>query len=211
MFDVAMKKFDEYCKVRGATPGFSPHLAAEVQIRLQQLQYIVERVRQLERSHGQDIRRVQSAFAAGPGTQTLTSGGTSGSLPSGAQVEIDAFWSGVAEHEREIRLLTESFYYFAHRIWKIACHRSTPLPGLRFECPGVRDVRNMLIEHPEKAASPVYAQSFGFGYPESGPRLKTTSPPQAPDVVLDRGLYANAREFESSFVRRMELSISSQP
>ena len=52
-----------------------------------------------------------------------------------------------------MELLTESFCYLAHRTKKIIQNNNDlySFEGLKsFESKGVRDVRNQLIEHPEK-------------------------------------------------------------
>jgi hypothetical protein len=90
----------------------------------------------------------------------------------------------------EIRVLVECFYYFAAR----ARHIIRGMPELNsFEAAGVRDVRNHLIEHPERRGSQILSRSFAFGGP-NGPIVKPirdTSETAHPDA----GLYANAHEF----------------
>ena len=52
----------------------------------------------------------------------------------------------------EMETLVEAFYYFAFRLRQVI----QQLPDLNnFECKGVRNVRNKLLEHPEGADSGV--------------------------------------------------------
>lgn len=114
----------------------------------------------------------------------------------------------------ELRILMEAFYHCAWRLIVLLDHRDEPLvgvKGLRRMAPGVRDVRNQLIEHPEGEASRVFAQSFSYGDLD-GPKIKSVrqgktvfaddgSPLSSLEHAdpsrhdwFDRGLYANARE-----------------
>ena len=85
----------------------------------------------------------------------------------------------------ELRLSTEAFYYFAARFIKILkC-----FPKLKtFDAPGIRNVRNHLIEHPD-----VTQQDWGYSA-RTGPALKSTTPrhPGKKHVPLDAGLFVNA-------------------
>ena len=90
----------------------------------------------------------------------------------------------------EVRFFTESFYYFGWRAREIL--RS--LPGLgSVDGLGLRNVRNHLLEHPEKQ-SKVFVESFIAGGPE-GPVLKGLRLSHQADLFPDSGLYVNAAEF----------------
>lgn len=114
----------------------------------------------------------------------------------------------------ELRILVESFYHSAWRLIVLLDHNDEPvvgIQGLRRRCPGIREVRNQLLEHPEGADSRVFEQTFSFGDPE-GPKIKSfrlgpteidprTEEPTSlfaaslPDhTAVDRGLYVNAAE-----------------
>lgn len=97
----------------------------------------------------------------------------------------------------ELRLFTEAFYFFAGRLRELFGHKGNPFPGLRsFEAPGVRDVRNHLIQHPEGKHSQAFLWSLGYGGP-GGPYIKFGSPGPSRKFRV-RGLYTNAEEFRKN-------------
>ena len=107
----------------------------------------------------------------------------------------------------ELRVLTESFYYFAARVRSIARNSKFPLPGLGlFECRGVRDVRNKLLEHPEGGDSQVLIVSFGHGGP-NGPTVKPIRRVGQEQVFPDSGLFPNAREFGENLDRLLQQAL----
>lgn len=90
-----------------------------------------------------------------------------------------------------IEIHTEAFYWNAGRTRDII----RALPGLDgFEATGTRDVRNKLIEHPEKRDSGVVWGGTGWGAPQ-GPVLKALRYEHQKDLWKDDGLYVNADEF----------------
>jgi hypothetical protein len=97
-----------------------------------------------------------------------------GIMPPTAPFPVGNFFEDFSVHLdavcTELRILTEAFYQSARRIREIA-RGDQPLPDLRsFECEGVRNVRNHLIERPEQK-SKICAQSFLFDGLQ-GPKLK---------------------------------------
>jgi len=104
---------------------------------------------------------------------------------------------------REVRLFTEIFYLVAWRLREVL---NSPgpraFPNLRrIEAKGIRDVRNLLIEHPEDG-KPVANYQQSLTVTDDGPVLRTreilvrvgpgrVSPT---DESVDRGLYVNADE-----------------
>jgi hypothetical protein len=101
----------------------------------------------------------------------------------------------------ELKLLTEAFYHFAWRVRTILRNQRAPLPGLTsFECEGVRNVRNKLLEHAEGRDSQVSIQSFGWGAAQ-GPVLKALRYSGQEEIFPDRGLYRNAEEFRDNLER----------
>jgi hypothetical protein len=96
----------------------------------------------------------------------------------------------------EIELLAECFYYVAFRAQRLIAS----LPELGgFEAIGVRDVRNHLIEHPERKDSGVVNRGFQFGA-DRGPVLRAVRLDTDPKDWQDPGLYANAMEFRNKLV-----------
>lgn len=90
------------------------------------------------------------------------------------------------------KLYSEMFYYKAFRLRNII--RYSGGLGKKFECEGIRNVRNILIEHPEKSDF-IYIYSFGLGMKEIGPVLKTGNP-ENDKKFKDIGLFKNATEFK---------------
>ncbi|WP_299782844.1 hypothetical protein [uncultured Formosa sp.] len=90
------------------------------------------------------------------------------------------------------KLFTEMFYYKAFRLRNII--RYSGGLGKKFECEGVRNVRNILIEHPEKSGF-IYIYSFGLGIKEIGPILNTGNL-ENDKKFKDIGLFKNATEFK---------------
>ena len=115
----------------------------------------------------------------------------------------------IGEMSTEAKVLTEAFYNSAWRIYQLIRHASKPLPGIAFECVGVRDVRNQLMEHPEKGDE-IYAQSFSSGGAE-GPVLKGYRPAGTSKTYPDMGLYVNAEEFASNLSRALSGALSEKP
>lgn len=97
----------------------------------------------------------------------------------------------LGEVAAELELQTECFYWITGRARSVI----RLMPGLEgFEAVGVRNVRNKLIEHPEKSDSGVTVASFGWCGP-AGPVLKALRPDHQRDIFPDAGLFKNAEEF----------------
>jgi hypothetical protein len=79
-----------------------------------------------------------------------------------------------------------------------------------FDPPGVRNVRNHLIEHPDKASSGITQQNWSFGG-EAGPAFKNTRRPNQETVPIDRGLFINAAELRDKLERKLIVAIESIP
>lgn len=108
----------------------------------------------------------------------------------------------------EIRLFTEAFYYFASRLRTILRNKEEPCPLLKgFECAGVRDVRNKLLEHPEGQDSRVFGWSWTIGTAE-GPILKVDRENHQVNVFPDRGLYVNAEELKENLERELQRALA---
>ena len=104
----------------------------------------------------------------------------------------------------ELELQSECFYWVANRARSIL----KQMPGLSsFEALGIRNVRNNLIEHPERPSSNIMISSFGYGMPQ-GPVLKALRYSHQTEIFPDAGLFVNAVEFftavETSATRAVE-------
>jgi hypothetical protein len=88
---------------------------------------------------------------------------------------------------RDVRIDTENWYYKAFRVLH--------LTGAA--CPGVRDVRNQLIEHPDKKKhSGVTHPTFGWTS-KNGPRIKGVRV-KGQTGFDDPGLFVNSEAFRSA-------------
>ena len=94
----------------------------------------------------------------------------------------------------ELWLLCEVLYYVAFRAHKIL--EDMPF-GRQFKAPGVRNVRNHLIEHPTGKSSGVVDRTFLVDW--DGPKIKGARTSDTVRHHMDKGLYANVREFLSAF------------
>lgn len=203
MFVKTIDLFDDYCRRLDVikAPSFNRDLGCEVRERLYQLGYIVDRVHELERTANEAFSRHKMAFIAH--IEDIKHRGVayeSEPVPKGVEITKKEF----EKHEKaefEMKLLTEAFYYFAGRIRTILRNPQAPLPGLtNFECEGVRNVRNKLLEHAEGKDSQVSIQSFGWGA-ANGPVLKSIRYSSQKHIFPDQGLYINAEEFRENFER----------
>ena len=116
-------------------------------------------------------------------------------------------WHRTSAIGQDVEMFTEAFYYFAFRFREVV----RKVPGFKkFEAVGIRDVRNHLIEHPEKK-SKVLGGSFQHGGAE-GPVLKPMRSEAQKGIFVDRGLFVNAAEMHDELVRRLDrLSDSELP
>jgi hypothetical protein len=102
-----------------------------------------------------------------------------------------------------IKLYGEAFYYFAWRA-KQTCDR---IDGLAFDPIGVRNVRNRMIEHPDKSGG-VMVSHWMFDYPRG---LVLAPANLQGDVGLDKGLYPNAQEFIEKCLAKLSLCVRQAP
>jgi len=106
-------------------------------------------------------------------------------------------------HPSPLETLTESFYFFAFRVLDIL--KSGHIPGIKkFDCSGIRIVRNQLIVHPE---GDVLNYSFAV-IAGRGPVLKNArlvNRKNKKETVQDRGLFVNADELR----RKLEAKFDS--
>lgn len=163
-------------------------LVAEVMERLQQLAYIVQNLHEIDLQYG---KKVLITKINDNGEEDLYN----------AMFERD-------EHLRFVmRLLTESFYYFAFRVRQILKNKVHLFPHLKsFDPAGVRNVRNQLIEHPEGKDSLIFNRTFSWSQ-DSGMLLKSGRHLWEHDKFVDAGLKINANEFCESLYSLLELAI----
>ena len=202
MFQTTITLFNQHCQqLSDAGVLYHGDAANEVSERLQHLTYLVERVRQLERQarelmtrgteeiqlHIEDIRKAGIEYDPA-------------NAPAAAKRSPEEF-KDLNTWTMEAQILTEAFYYFAGRIRSLLRHKSEPIPGLRsFECEGVRNVRNHLIEHPEGGNSLVLIRSFAW-VGDNGPVVKAVRYSHQEKVFPDAGLYRNAEVFKANLER----------
>jgi hypothetical protein len=108
------------------------------------------------------------------------------------QLARSTFGDLMDEIERE----TEGFYHTAWRLLLVL----RPLPSMRgLDPPGVRNVRNSLIVHPDRHDR-IFANSFGY---ESGKGPIIKPQPTGADRFFDAGLWPNASELHEHIIRRL--------
>lgn len=116
-------------------------------------------------------------------------------------------WAAISaseENSLEMEIFVEGFYYIAFRLRNVIQR----LPGLNnFECEGVRNVRNHLIEHPEKNDSGVIHGCMSSGNRETGPVLKWTRLPLENILWQDEGLWVNARELAQNLTEKINAAL----
>ena len=212
MFEDTISLFDDlYQRLdRDNAPGFIRDLGCEVRERLQQLDYVIARVRAAGAAAAAAFARSSQALV--DHVEWVKSEGLdyqSVSAPDSTKVTPEEFRAHEAA-SFEMKLLAEAFYYFAGRVRSILRHKSQPLPGLAsFECEGVRNVRNKLLEHPEGADSQVFIQSWAWSAPR-GPVLKAARYGGQESLFPDLGLYANAEEFRTNLNQILRRALESR-
>lgn len=171
-FDRSIELFDGYYRVQDcANVAFGRDVAIEARKKLVQANRLLRMVRTINESI--------SKFACPLGT-----------ISRGDDPAVDAYIENHLAEKDEAEMWTEAFYYFAFRARCIL--RDLPHLG-DFECVGIRDVRNHLLEHPTGRGSGVIIPSFGFGGP-SGPVVKALRYSGQEQIHSDAGLFPNAKE-----------------
>lgn len=203
MYKSTLALFDQYCQKFDALESSqsSRELRSEVRERLEQLSYIVSKVQELEVVATAVHRRFDAAMRIH--LEDLSQRGIS--LEDDPEIPFPQMTREEVEGQKnalfELTLLTEAFYYFAGRVRTILRNTNVPLHGLGgFECEGVRNTRNKLLEHAEKPDSQVFTRSVGCGGTQ-GPVLKAIRLSTQTEIFPDRGLYVNAEEFKNNLER----------
>jgi hypothetical protein len=105
----------------------------------------------------------------------------------------------------EMQTYTEAFYWIAFRLQ----HVMEKLPGLSFKAVGVRDVRNHLLEHPEKKDSGVIFGVIGL-QADVGPVIKARRRLGTDAKWTDAGLKPNAEEYALKLERVLRAHIGAK-
>ncbi len=190
MFNDIASQLARYCDrlERQQHPGFGRDEANEALKRLAQMSRLLTTVTSLDGESRAIVARI-SEYARHE----------QGEPPS------PEAWHRTSEIGHDVEMLTEAFYYFAFRFREVI--RS--VPGFKkFEAVGIRDVRNHLIEHPERQ-SKVLSGSFQHGGSE-GPVLKPIRPEAQQGIFVDRGLFVNAAEMHDDLMRRLSRLLASE-
>lgn len=111
----------------------------------------------------------------------------------------DRFTSIMKEKTFQIRLYAEAFYYFAARL--ITILRQYPA-FKNLDVPGIRNVRNHLIEHSERPASGITQQNWSHGS-GVGPMFKISRRKGQKPIPMDKGLVANATALRDKIERKL--------
>ena len=200
MFESVTEKFDKYWHKMAAEnrAKFNLDLASEVRKRLEQLDYLYKIIIEKGERHGELSFVEFGGDLDAHKEKVRLAGGLITKPKSEEQFQMDILMF-------EIELFTESFYYLAHRTKVILTNEKFPFPGLElFECVGVRDARNQLIEHPEKKKhSQVFTQNFGL-IGDQGPTLKPDRPEGQENIFPDAGLEANTLEFKDNLEKLLD-------
>lgn len=169
----------EFSSHNAGKGGVHPDACIEFTKRLRQLKWILEqvldRISQNRNKEKLDLIEADQHF-------------------SEEMKEIDALHSKLSF---EVELLTESFYFFAHRIKTMiapSSKKKSLIPPLNnFKSSATNAVRNNLIEH-AGVHHPLCINSFSWLYPQ-GPILKPFRWKSQPGHIHDAGLFINAIEF----------------
>ena len=179
--------------------GYNSSLASEVAKRLKQLSFLCNKIHSYE-------KRIDKIVPLGPDISLaeLTRVKTTGA-PLQAKLLTKDF-DAPRTFLFEFGLFVESFYFVAWKICSIVKHKRTnTLPYLNtFEAIGIRNVRNCLIEHPEKEQ--VFMQSFMCGG-DKGPVLKNARPASNSCKISDKGLWVNAEEFKNELEKVLRQAV----
>jgi hypothetical protein len=119
---------------------------------------------------------------------------------SASATRMVADWEESHFHELQIqKFYAEAFYWFAWRTRQAFDF----VPGLKsFDCPLVRNIRNRLMEHPEKGAG-FATGNFIIG--EGGPIVRP--PPKEKLAEWDQGLFPNATEYFDNMIGMLERAV----
>ncbi|MDD4992080.1 MAG: hypothetical protein PHR83_07610 [Paludibacter sp.] len=187
-FKIVYDLFDQYYRIEtnNNMTFDDQELCAEAKKRIMQLEHLLNLVKIIDSKRAQQFKEVWESikeFGEINGENTkipieVYKGNTK------AQITNQLFL---------IELHAESFYYIAFRLRNIIRH--LPNLGKKFESEGIRNVRNLIIEHPQ--TQKIYSNGFSCGNKEIGPCLKSIRL-VGDNSYHDKGLYHNAEEFKNN-------------
>jgi hypothetical protein len=175
-FTPIIEKFEAYLSFESdGNPNPIQYAGDEVLNRLRQMGWLCHKIRMLEVYQNELLDEFQS-----------------GQWPSEGLAKDHPILLRSRSNMFELQIMVESFYYFAFRSREVI----RILPGLKnFECEGIRNVRNHLLEHPENPTNGAIAGAFGFDNDASGPKIKMVRFPSKNEKSPDNGLWINSIEF----------------
>ena len=166
----------------------------ESEERLWQLDFLIERVVDLQRRLVAVNEEQRKAFDVAIAASTADS-----PLDQSQRAEGRRLHQLEAALLLELKLSAESFYYFASRLIGIL-QGFSQLKNL--DVPSIRNVRNHLIEHSEKASSGVTNRNWSYGG-DAGPAFKNHRLSNPLHVPLDAGLFVNAAQLRDVLVAQL--------
>ena len=173
-FEAASERLLQFRMARRRQHDPSEPFIVEAHIRLKQAEYFLKKFRELDLQQASDDDFVHATAGGGLGTQIHDVGDV-------------------------IKAHGEAFYYFAFR----ARDALAAIPGvdLRFEAIGVRNVRNHMVEHPDKGPG-VMVSWWMYDCPEGLVLAPGSEVGQA--KFKDAGLYPNAQEFIQKLTTKLD-------
>ena len=200
MFESTIALLDKYywkCDLEEA-PGFDAQLVKEIRGRLRQLEHLYDQILTLQNEILAEEERKQGPRP--PDTNWVLVFTNFGPPPDPNIAEDGIDPLSVSE---QLMLVTEAFYYIAHRVKKIVDQCGASLPQLaRFTAAGVARVRNNLLEHANRSAG---TSVFSFSVSNAaGVRLRPVSRLTDSDTHMDQGILRNAAEFKADLEAVLE-------
>lgn len=178
LFEEAIALYESYYRTNSETKGFNKDSAMEVINKLKKLQWLFNRIWNMEDEANYFSQEIVKTVASG------------NQVPQERLVEHSS-------NELEIEILTEAFYYIAWRVLgSLLCHI---FPEIKGQVKGVDNVRNKLIEHPHDKDSKVFLLSFSHGG-TVGPVIKSVRYTEQISIYPDKGLWPNIDEFLSKLI-----------
>ena len=195
LFKSCRKAIDELLKLEAiSTAATACALLNEARVRVRQIQYLYDQCCKKEQASYETLMEVKRAYENG---SPLIIEGKSANLPSLDRAYDDGLMA---------MTYAEAFYFFSFRLIEIFRGVSTCLFGKEKIVPepkGVRDVRNHVIQHPNKARLSETTNTFSFGLSD-GVVLRSGASSESIKASIDPGLHVNAVEFQNFILKWSE-------